>query len=155
MKNREIHKSYLALLDGIVSEDEGEIDAPLHRTAQSVILREVCTPDAPDADTALTRFRVLARGKAHTLVEASPITGRTHQLRVHFAYLGHPITGDDLYGTPSPLIPRHALHAYTLSFPHPKTEQTLTLRAPLPEDLRLALAQAFPDGAWKDAIPNS
>ena len=155
MKNREIHKSYLALLDGIVSEDEGEIDAPLHRTAQSVILREVCSPDAPDADAALTRFRVLARGKAHTLVEASPITGRTHQLRVHFAHLGHPITGDDLYGTPSPLIDRHALHAHTLSFPHPTTEQPLTLSAPIPEDLRQALEQAFPDGSWKDAIPNS
>ena len=68
---------------------------------------------------------------------------------------GHPITGDDLYGTPSPLIDRHALHAHTLSFPHPTTEQPLTLSAPIPEDLRQALEQAFPDGSWKDAIPNS
>ena len=154
MKSHEIQKSYLALLDGVLREDQGEINVPLHRTEKSVILREVCPPDAPDADSALTRFRVLARGEAHTLVEASPITGRTHQLRVHFAYLGHPTTGDDLYGTPSPLISRHALHARTLSFPHPTTEEQLQLCAPLPDDMKQALEQAFPNGAWLEALQN-
>ena len=119
MQSGAIQKRYLAILDGVIPEESGIIDKPLHRTAKSVILREVCSPNAPDAAPSVTEYRVLTRGSSHTLVEARPITGRTHQLRVHFASLGYPITGDDLYGTASPLIARHALHAYTLSFPHP------------------------------------
>ena len=67
-----------------------------------------------------------------------------YQLRVHFASLGHPIVGDDLYGEPHPLMPRQALHAYELTFPHPVTDQAMTLRAPLPEDLQELLKAAFP-----------
>ncbi len=134
MRRGEIEKSYLAILDGEMTEDEGVIDACLHRTAQSIILREVCSPDAPDADPSLTEYRVLARKNRHTLVLARPITGRTHQLRVHFAHIGHPITGDDLYGTPSPYITRHALHAHRLSFPHPTDGRRITVTAPPPSD---------------------
>ncbi|MBQ9760397.1 MAG: RluA family pseudouridine synthase [Clostridia bacterium] len=141
----EIRKRYLAVLDGEMTEQGGVIDACLHRTAKSIIIREVCSPNAPDADAARTEFSVLAVANGHTLVEASPITGRTHQLRVHFAHLGHPITGDDLYGTPSDAIPRHALHAYSLSFPHPATDQPMTLTAPIPADLSALLHSVFPD----------
>ncbi len=139
-----IQKQYLAVLDGEMEGEGGVIDAYLHRTAQSIIVREVCAPDAPDADRALTEYRVLSVHSGHTLVLASPITGRTHQLRVHFAHLGHPITGDDLYGTPSPLIERHALHAHSLSFPHPTTGRRMYLTAPLDRDMCGLLEQLFP-----------
>lgn len=144
MKKKQIEKTYLAVLDGEMSEKDGVIDACLHRTEQSIILREVCPPDAPDADAALTAYTVLAAGNGHTLVEARPLTGRTHQLRVHFASVGHPITGDDLYGTPSPDISRHALHARTLAFSHPTTGAKMEIRAPLPSDFQKLLQLYFP-----------
>ena len=144
MREGQIRKSYLAVLDGEMPNEGGVIDACLHRTEQSIIVREVCSPDTPDAAPAKTEYRVLSRGNEHTLVAASPITGRTHQLRVHFAHLGYPITGDDLYGTPSPDISRHALHAYTLSFPHPVSGERLDLTAPLPDDMRRLISLYFP-----------
>ena len=143
MQSGKIRKSYLAILDGELEGDGGVIDACLHRTEKSIILREVCPPDAPDADAARTEYTVLARENGHTLVEARPITGRTHQLRVHFAFLGHPITGDDLYGTPSPYINRHALHAHTLTFPHPASGEVLSLTAPPAEDFRQCFHAIF------------
>ena len=146
MQRGEIRKSYLAILDGEMTESDGVIDACLHRTAESIILREVCSPDAPDADTARTEYTVLSRANGHTLVEARPITGRTHQLRVHFAHIGHPITGDDLYGTPSPYITRHALHAHTLSFPHPADGRRITIQAPLASDFARAMQQLMLKG---------
>ena len=144
MQSGEIKKNYLAVLDGEMPLGEGRIDACLHRTAESIILREVCSPDAPDALPSLTKYRVLAAENGHSLLLASPITGRTHQLRVHFASIGHPITGDDLYGTPSPEIGRHALHARTLSFPHPKTQERMIFSAPLPPDMRRLIESNFP-----------
>ena len=145
MQEGRIHKRYLAILDGEMPlVENGRIDACLHRTATSIIVREVCSPDAPDADPSLTEYRVLAAMNGHTLVEASPITGRTHQLRVHFSHLGYPITGDDLYGTPSSLIDRHALHARSLSFPLPSSDEQITLTAPLPEDFSKLLKAYFP-----------
>ena len=150
MQAGEIQKSYLAILDGEMEICEGEINASLHRTAQSIIVREVCSDDAPDADHAQTRYRVLAAQNGHSLVQAYPITGRTHQLRVHFAHLGHPITGDDLYGTISPLIPRHALHAFTLRFPHPASGEKMTVSAPLPNDFFNLTELLFPSFSMDD-----
>lgn len=147
MQAGEFQKIYLAVLDGVLPCDEGVIDAPLHRTAESIIVRETCSPDAPDADPARTEYRVLARSDKHTLVEARPITGRTHQLRVHFASLGCPITGDDLYGSPSPYIARHALHARSLSFPHPESGKRLHVTSPLAEDFAHLLDILFPEVA--------
>lgn len=144
MKEGKIRKTYLAVLDGELQDTEGVIDAPLHRTAESIIVREVCSPDTPDADPALTKYRVLAAENGHTLVQAHPITGRTHQLRVHFAHIGHPITGDDLYGTPSQDIARHALHAYSLSFPHPSDSREITLTAPPTADFDALVKLYFP-----------
>ena len=146
MQEGRIQKKYLAILDGEMPvNDHGRIEACLHRTEKSIIVREVCSPDAPDADPSVTEYRVLAVGNGHTLVEASPITGRTHQLRVHFSHLGYPITGDDLYGTPSDTIDRHALHARNLTFPLPASDEPITLTAPLPEDFAELLKAYFPD----------
>ncbi len=144
MRTGEIHKTYLAVLDGEMPQGDGQIHACLHRTAKSIILREVCSPDTPDADEALTNYTVLAAENGHTLVRATPVTGRTHQLRVHFASIGHPITGDDLYGKPSTDIARHALHAHTLCFPHPVTDQAKTFTAPIPSDMEELVQKYFP-----------
>lgn len=153
MQAGRIKKRYLAILDGEMTESDGVIDKPLHRTAESIILREVCSPDAPDAAPSRTEYTVLATGGGHTLVEARPITGRTHQLRVHFASIGHPITADDLYGTPSPYLNRHALHAYRLDFPHPADgARILSLTAPLPADLLALLERYFKGSLLPDSL---
>ena len=150
MQAGEIRKTYLAVLDGEWKEDRGIIDAPLHRTKESIIVREVCSPDAPDADPARTEFEVLARENGHTLVMAHPITGRTHQLRVHFAHKGHPLTGDDLYGTQTEAITRHALHARRLEFRHPTSGHALAFTAPLPDDFKALIRTCFPQFSQAD-----
>lgn len=158
MKSKRIKKSYVAYLDGALSDpdetveymgmDLGVIDRPMHRTEKSIIVREVCSPDTPDAEEALTYYRITARCDKCTEVEIFPQTGRTHQLRVHFASLGHPIVGDDLYGCESPLISRHALHAKTLDFclfsgiGDETVEKKIHLEAPLPPDM-LKLKNTF------------
>lgn len=144
MQAGEIRKTYLAVLVGEDIPDAGEIDRPLHRTAASIIVREVCAPDVPDAEPSLTRYRTLCRANGYSLVEASPVTGKTHQLRVHFASVGHPIVGDTLYGTPDGIIGRQALHAHTLTFPHPTTGERLTFTAPVPDDMERLIACRFP-----------
>ena len=145
MQNGEIQKTYLTVLEGEMEENSGVIEKPLHRTAASIIVREICSLEAPDAEPSKTVFRVLARGGGCTLVEAKPITGRTHQLRVHFASIRHPIVGDSLYGIENGRLARQALHAYSLTFPHPLTNERLTLKAPLPQDMRELISHCFPD----------
>lgn len=141
MQAGEFDKRYLAILDGELSPDAGELSAPIRRTAESIITREVCAEG--EGDFALTRWRVLARGRGRTLVEAAPVTGRTHQLRVHFAYLGCPIHGDDLYGRAADDLDRQALHAFSLTFPHPSQRRPVRLTAPLPDDLRTCITASF------------
>jgi len=143
MREHRIHKEYLAILDGVLPQDSGRIETHLCRTADSIILRRVCTAEE-GGDYALTQYRVLLRSDSHTLVLARPITGRTHQLRVHFAHLGCPITGDDLYGNATSRIDRHALHAVSLSFPHPDTQKEITLYAPLHADMEQLFQILFP-----------
>jgi 23S rRNA pseudouridine1911/1915/1917 synthase len=158
MKEKRIRKTYIAYLSGRLPDPEktveymgmrlGVIDLPIHRTAESIIVREVCSPDAPDAEMALTYYRILRRCDECTEVEIFPQTGRTHQLRVHFSAIGHPILGDDMYGTPSDIIPRHALHASGLVIPLPSpigekpSERELTLSPPFPTDME-AVKQTF------------
>ena len=133
-----IHKTYLAVLDSIPEKREGFIDSFMHRKAESIIEREECPSDAPDAKRALSAYRVLCDNGVQCIAAASPITGRTHQLRVHFAHLGHPIIGDDIYGTANEIIPRHALHAYSLSLPLPYGDKITTFVSMPPEDMQNA-----------------
>lgn len=131
MKQKIFKKKYFAFLEGLISEDFGTINACISRKADSIIEREVCS----DGEVAISHFRVIDRFNNITWVEFSLETGRTHQLRVHSKYIGHPIIGDFLYGGESDLISRQALHAYEVSFIHPITKKTLVIRSKLPEDM--------------------
>lgn len=135
MVDGRIHKTYLAVLDEILPEREGTIFSYVHRQTESIIVREECSPDLPDAKPALSVFRHLTDNGKQSLVIASPITGRTHQLRLHFSGKGCPITGDSLYGSESPAIGRHALHSWKTVFPHPYTDEKITVTSPLPQDI--------------------
>lgn len=142
MKEKRIKKTYLAILDGELDSNSGKIVTYIRRQQESIILREVCE-EREDAKLAITHYRVLATKGGKTLVQAYPETGRTHQLRVHFSHMGAQILGDDLYGEPSELISRHALHAHSLSFPHPETGEYVELIAPLPEDMADIVQKLF------------
>ncbi len=138
MALRKFEKKYISVLSGIIEEDHGTIETYIHRAEESVIFREVCEKDDHGAEYARTDFSVLARGDGISVVMASPKTGRTHQLRVHFAHIGHGIVGDDLYGECDPnefSIKRQALHELYLSFTHPTTDQKKEFYAPIPDDM--------------------
>jgi tRNA pseudouridine32 synthase/23S rRNA pseudouridine746 synthase len=145
MMGRRFRKTYLAIVaPGAPEPAGGVIEAPLRREE---IGREsymkVCAADHPDAESATTRYRTLARSSVAALVECQPQTGRMHQLRVHLASLGRPIAGDARYGGALMLagapVPRLMLHAARLSFPHPEGGTT-TIEAPLPPDMAAMLA---------------
>lgn len=132
-------RKYLAICVGIPAAPAGSIDLPVARAPGSAIKRQT----APDGQAAHTDYRVLETGKGPVpmaLVELTPGTGRTHQLRVHMAAIGCPLAGDWLYGEEDPaLIARPALHAAHLELTHPVTGRHLTLDAPLPEDMKKLL----------------
>ena len=141
-KEREVEKGYLALLHGRLEPSEGVIDAPIgrdprHRQRMAVV------EGGRAARTAYRVRRYLPAGQAgrdvYSLVEVTPSTGRTHQIRVHFAALGHPLVGDRVYGRPSAVLSRQFLHAHRLAFRHPVDGRPLEFESPLPEDLRQAL----------------
>ena len=175
----EVTKRYIAVLVGEMPVDYGvhTVDAPIYRIEEpcesgySSIKRAVGDPVQNSAAKAVTRYRVLAVGGGHSLVLCEPVTGRTHQLRVHFSHLGYPILGDDLYGEASSNIQRHALHALSLSVPMPFSRMREDIRdaaipfagckeseglntptpdgflhiwAPLPPDMAAVLSALFP-----------
>lgn len=142
LREGKIKKTYAAILCGIPKDIEGEIETYMRRTADSIIVRENCGENE-GGDYALTKYKVIATADGYSLVLASPITGRTHQLRVHFSGIGCAILGDDLYGEESSLINRHALHAASLSFPLPSTKEEIKVKAPLPCDMQKAVDLLF------------
>ena len=132
-----LHKKYIAILCGRI-ESDGQfhtVSTYMKREENSVILRCVGESEEEGAYPAVTHWRLLFSCDEISVVEAIPETGRTHQLRVHFAHIGHPILGDDIYGTPSEHISRHALHAAFLSIPMPYTTEQISFTAPLPNDM--------------------
>ncbi len=140
MQSGKIQKSYIAVLGGVLSPQNGVIETYIRRREASVMLREVCELSAEGAKLALTHYETLAVDTCASIVRAEPLTGRTHQLRVHFAHMGAPIVGDSFYGTAETcpteldcLIPRQALHAVSLKIAF--GERVLTLDAALPEDM--------------------
>jgi 23S rRNA pseudouridine1911/1915/1917 synthase len=153
MREGNIKKQYIAILDGILPNDAGQIETYLRRTGESIIVREVCDENG-GGDYALTRYLCLARSDRYTLVLASPETGRTNQLRVHFASLGCAILGDDMYGEVSPLISRHALHAVSLAFPHPTNSETVECFSPPPEDMSSVIQSLFGIDVTQNLLKN-
>lgn len=134
---RRARREYLALVHGVVRRAEGTIDAPIgrdprHRTRMAVV---------PSGRRAVTRFRVVERFKDATLLDVRLETGRTHQIRVHCAWLGHPVVGDPAYGRRPTTwgLRRQALHAHRLAFTHPVTAASLQFAVPLPADIEAAL----------------
>ena len=146
-KSREVHKTYVALVHGRVAADNGQISKPVGRDPRRRTRMKVGGIAPRDA---LTKYHVLRRFGHFTLVEAMPQTGRTHQIRVHLASLGHPVVGDTTYGAPAklrfgeteePTLPRTFLHAAKLAFLHPLTGAPIEFEAPLPEELVAYLAR--------------
>lgn len=134
-KDREVEKVYLALVDGHPPTKTGRIEAAIGRDLRN--RKRMAVVPERQGRPAVTEYRVLEKFPAHTFVEARLLTGRTHQLRLHFAYLKCPIVGDTVYGrrTPSLPIERQCLHAARLTLKLPGGGAARTFEAPLPEDL--------------------
>lgn len=132
MKTNEFRKEYLAIAKGILESKSGTLNFPIARKEGSIIERTVTS----DGDSAITHYDVVKEFNNLSLVHIVLETGRTHQIRVHFSHIGHPILGDTLYGSPSKLINRQALHSYKLTFIHPVTKKVVSLEAPLPNDIK-------------------
>ena len=134
MTNRTFKKTYLAILTGTLEKQIGTINAPIARKNNSIIERCIDS----NGDIAITDFKVLKYLNNFTLVEFNLKTGRTHQIRVHSSYIGHPILGDTLYGSPSSLISRQALHAHKIEFIHPITHKIVNYKSEPPQDMHIA-----------------
>ena len=138
MKSKEFIKRYIAVVNGNLDNLEGTINAPIARKEGSIIER--CVSET--GDIAITHYKVLKRKTDFDIVECILETGRTHQIRVHFAYLGHSLLSDTLYGTSSSLINRKALHAYEVEFTHPLSKKKVKYIATVPEDLNKLMENA-------------
>lgn len=149
MTRGEIKKDYIAVVDGRPPLDFAVIDKPLRRTPDSIITREVTSEDDPEGKRAITEYRVLFSDGSHSVVHAKLHTGRTHQIRVHFASCGFPITGDDLYGDKSEFIDRQALHCITTVFKHPQSGEDIKIFAEIPADMRVLIEKVFPNSYEK------
>jgi 23S rRNA pseudouridine1911/1915/1917 synthase len=134
-KKREIKRTYKAFAEGVLDNGCGIIEEPIGRKSDSIIEREVRS----DGLYALTQYRVEEQFPGFAYIELRLETGRTHQIRVHLSFIGHPLAGDDLYGGSLKLIGRQALHCGELSFFHPVKKDWLSLDAPLPCDMRTLL----------------
>jgi 23S rRNA pseudouridine1911/1915/1917 synthase len=165
LKDRSLKRTYWALVQGATKEAEGTIETWLGRSTNNRLRRAVVPEKRGDARHAVTHWRVLERFHGATLIECRLQTGRTHQIRVHLAHLGHPVVGDDLYGFRPEVVEgqqvgrnrflfhqalqrlkRQFLHAVSLEFVHPTTGETHRVEAPLADDLQ-ALLTTFRDSA--------
>ena len=131
IKSRQVTKGYLALVEGTPKQLHGKVDAPVgrhprRRTRMAVVV---------GGKEARTNYKVIHQVAGYSLLEIYLETGRTHQIRVHMAYLGHPLLGDTTYGRSSSLVNRHFLHAFHLGFKHPVNGESLEFKIDLPSDL--------------------
>ena len=132
MKAGKIKKEYQAVINGRINPMSGVINAPIKRKYESMILRCV----SPDGKTAITVYETLTVNDNFSLVRLNPITGRTHQLRVHLSHMGTPIYGDDLYGAPQ-TEESVRLHCRKVTLSHPSTGEEISFEADLPEDMKV------------------
>jgi 23S rRNA pseudouridine1911/1915/1917 synthase len=136
LADRSMERRYLALVEGTVEDDRGEVDAPIGRSTRTPTKMAI----AAGGRAARTGYTVLERRaepRPTTLLELRLQSGRTHQIRVHMAAIGHPVVGDARYGTPDPRLPygRLFLHVFRLAFLHPSSGERVSFEAPLPSDL--------------------
>ncbi|MFC7784685.1 MULTISPECIES: RluA family pseudouridine synthase [unclassified Rossellomorea] len=134
-KGREIKRTYEAFAEGRLDSDTGTIEEPIGRKPDSIIEREV----RQDGQYALTHYRLKKQFQDFAHIELRLETGRTHQIRVHMSFIGHPLAGDDLYGGSVALIGRQALHCKKLSFFHPVKKVWVHLETVMPRDMRMLL----------------
>jgi len=139
IKNKTAVRTYLAIVHGVLTDDVGIINGAIGR--DKVDRKKMAV--TADGKRAVTEFKVLARFKNYTYVECKLQTGRTHQIRVHMAEIGHPLLGDEKYSArKNPFdIKGQALHSHTLSLTHPKTGERMNFTAPLPDDMKKILVQ--------------
>jgi tRNA pseudouridine32 synthase/23S rRNA pseudouridine746 synthase len=133
-ERRCVAKGYVAVVVGLVEPDEGEIDLPMRKDLDPPTAGPRHIVDHEQGRPALTRYLVLTRDGTRTRLELHPVTGRSHQLRVHLAAIGHPVLGDDLYASPEvvAMADRLLLHAQALSLAHPTTGAQMTFESPCP-----------------------
>lgn len=131
LENDMVKRRYKLLVDGLVEKDEDIIEVPIGREEEGSIRKMVLET----GQYAKTRYEVLERFKDISLVEAELFTGRSHQIRVHMEYIGHPIVGDHLYGKQDGKLNRQALHSYYLKFKQPRTDEDIELEVGLPSDI--------------------
>lgn len=128
ISKKDVKRKYYALLDGVVWDNEGRIETFLARDKKDRKKYAVSN----DGKLAISLYHVVKRYQGATLVEFSLVTGRTHQIRVHSAYLGHPVIGDDVYGKADKNLKGQLLHSHSLEFIHPRTRKTMFFESPLP-----------------------
>lgn len=139
IKNKEVERVYWALVDGVINHNTGTIDAPIGRDPNN--RQKMCVTDKFSKE-AITNFRVLKRYKENTLVECKLDTGRTHQIRVHFNYIGHPVYGDPVYGRRKSIDSfGQYLHSKSIRFIHPITKEKMFFDSELPEEFRKKLEE--------------
>jgi 23S rRNA pseudouridine1911/1915/1917 synthase len=139
----EVYKGYVAIVCGRLC-GSGRIDLPIDLEQDGAIKRTVREDGYPSVTEYESVQGFAAAGAEYTLLKLRLLTGRTHQIRVHLAHIGHPVLGDTLYGTPSVLIDRQALHAEVLRFSHPKDGRALAFEAEMPPDMRAILQNSSP-----------
>jgi len=132
-KNHDINRTYFAIVEGVISENKGTIDAPVGRNPND---RKKMSVNTSNGKHAVTHFEVLERFKNHTLIKVNLETGRTHQIRVHLAYIGFPLVGDDVYGRKKQTLSKagQALHAGVLGFVHPVSNQYMEFTSNPPKE---------------------
>lgn len=133
LQQNTIKKHYLALTEGVLKPEMGEVIAPIGRVNDSIIKRCIAE-DGKYAKTTFTRLFIFQESQPFSLVTLQLWTGRTHQIRVHMASIGHPLVGDELYGGSIDRLSRQALHAHHIIFNHPLTSEQCEFWAPIPED---------------------
>lgn len=143
-KRRTVNKTYLALVEGHIQPPQALVDAPIGRDPHHRKRMAVIAPgSSARSRTAQTEYKLVETLARHSLVACYPRTGRTHQIRVHLAFAGYPIVGDETYGRRRQelALERHFLHAWRLTFRRPSDDQEMTIEAPLPQDLQDLLAR--------------
>ena len=140
-----LNRKYVAVVEGVIPDDEGVVKSYLAETAQFEVYS---TQDPTKGQLAITRYKVLKRSSGYTLVELELDTGRKNQIRVHMKHIRHPLPGDFLYNPDYHVIRRQALHSFRLAFRHPITRETMDFTAPVFTSMRMTQPPSISSLSW-------